>query len=79
MDRKRLALEKIFENLRLSCYQFPNFLSDFENEFYPKSESDKKIIKSIRSSVQTCIDNIFDAANLLDQILNEEDELGGDN
>ena len=75
MDRNRLALEKIYKNLRLGCYQFPNFLSDFENEFYPKTESDRIIISSIRNSLQKCIDDIFDTFNALCEILNDEDDL----
>jgi len=72
MDRNRLALEKLYENLRLTCYQFPNFLSDIENEFYAKSDSDKKIIQTIRGSLKNCINNAFDTANLLYSILNED-------
>jgi hypothetical protein len=79
MDRNQLALEKLYENLRLVCYQLPNFLSDIENEFYPKTESDRIIISSIKNSLQKCIDNIFDAANLLCEILNDEDEMSEGN
>ena len=74
MNRNRHALEKLYENLRLSCYQFPNFLSDVENEFYAKNESDKKIINTIRETLKSCIDNSFDATNLLYTILNDEEE-----
>jgi hypothetical protein len=74
MDRNRLALEKLYSNLRLTCYQFPSFLSDIENDYYVKTESDQKILKSIKDSLKSCIDNSFDSANLLYSILNNENE-----
>ena len=73
MNRNKQALEKLYENLRLTCYQFPNFLSDIENEYYAKTESDKNIINSVRESLKTCINNSFDTADLLYRILNDED------
>ena len=75
MNRNRAALEKLYENLRLTCYQFPNFLSDIENEYYVKTETDKKIMESIRGSLKNCIDNSFESANLLYTILNYENDL----
>jgi len=73
MDRNRLALEKLYENLRLTCYQFPNFLSDIENEYYAKTDSDKELMNSIKDSLKNCIDSSFNTANLLYSILNEDD------
>ncbi len=73
MDRNRLALEKLYENVRLTCYQLPNFLSDIDNEYYAKTDSEKKIISTIKNSLKNCIDSSFEAANLIYTILNGDD------
>jgi len=74
MNRNRQALEKLYENLRLVCYQLPNFISDFENEYYAKTDLDKKISEAVQESLKTCLSDVFDSADLVYNNLCAEDD-----
>ncbi len=74
MNRNRQALENLYENMRLVCYQLPNFLADFENEYYAKTDLDKKISEAVQESLKTCLSDVFDSADLVYNILCAEDD-----
>ena len=66
------ALNNLYENLRLICLQFPNYITDFDNDFQPKTEFDKKISAAIKDSLKTCLDGAFTSTDLLYNIVNAE-------
>ena len=70
------ALDSLYENMRLICYQLPNFLSDFENEFSTKSDQERKILESVKESVKNCMSMTFDSTELIYKLVNAEDDLG---
>ena len=72
MNRNKDALNNLYENLRLVCYQFPNFLSDFQNEYYAKTDLDKKISEAIRVKLKTCLTDTFNSTDLVYNIINAE-------
>jgi hypothetical protein len=74
MNRNQIALDKLYENLRLVCYQFPNYLSDFENEYYAKTYLDKKISETIKETLKTCLADTFNSTELVYNILNSDDD-----
>ncbi len=69
------ALNSLYENMRLVCYQLPNFISDFENEFRNKTVLDGKILDSVKESVKTCMSVAFDSTELIYKLVNAEDDL----
>jgi len=74
MNRNKDALNNLYENLRLVCYQFPNYLSDFENEYYAKTNLDKKISGAIKETLKTCLADTFNSTELVYNILNSDDD-----
>jgi len=72
VNRNKDALNNLYENLRLGCYQFPNFLSDFQNEYYAKTDLDKKISEAVKDSLKTCLTDTFNSTDLLYNIINAE-------
>ena len=66
------ALNNLYESLRLVCLQFPNYITDFENDFQLKTEFDKKISAVIKDSLKTCLDGAFTVTDLLYNIVNAE-------
>ena len=74
MNRNKDALNNLYENLRLVCYQFPNYLSDFENEYYAKTDLDKKISEAVKEKLKTCLADTFNSTELVYNILNSDDD-----
>jgi len=74
MNRNQISLEKLYENLSLVCYQLPNYLSDFENEYYAKTDLDKKISEAVKDSLKTCLADTFNSTELVYNILNSDDD-----
>ena len=68
----RDALNNLYENLRLICLQFPNYITDFDNDFQQRTELDKKISAAIKDSLKTCLDGAFSSTDLLYNIVNAE-------
>ena len=66
------ALNNLYESLRLVCLQFPNYITDFDNDFQSKTEFDKKISAAIKDSLKTCLDGAFTSTDLLYNIVNAE-------
>ena len=72
MNRNKDALNNLYETLRLVCLQFPNYITDFDNDFQQKTELDKKISSTIKDSLKTCLDGAFTSTDLLYNIVNAE-------
>jgi len=70
MDRNQDALEKLYESLQLTCYQFSNYLSDFENEYYARTDLEKKIREAITEKLKTCLADAFNSTEFVYNILN---------
>ena len=68
------ALNKLYENLKLLCYQFPNFISDFEIGFVKKSEIEELIFCQVQADLKVCLSDLFNASDLLFNIINSDDE-----
>ena len=74
MNRNKDALNNIYENLKLICYQLPNYLSNFENEYYAKTDLEKKISEAVKEKLKTCLANTLNSTDLVYNILNSEDD-----
>lgn len=74
MTRNEDALNNLYENMRLVCYQLPNFLSNFENEFFVKSNLDKQIFEVVRESLKTNLADSYISYELISNIINAEDD-----
>ena len=74
MNRNKDALNNLYENLRLVSYQLPNFLSDFENEYYAKTDLDKKISEAVKQKLKTCLADTFNSTELVYNVLNSDDD-----
>ena len=70
----KYALNGLYENLRLVCYQLPSFLNDFENESRIKTELERKISVKIKESIKNSISSVFDSTELVYKLLNAEEE-----
>lgn len=70
---KSEVLNKQYQNISLLCYQLTHFISDFDNEFQSRNESDKLIKNSITELLKTLQDDAFISAELIYEILNAED------
>lgn len=68
------TLNKLYESLKLLCYQLPHFMSDFDNEFLKKSEIEKTIAYIVQEELKTSIADVFNAAELVFNIINTDDE-----
>ena len=68
------ALNKLYESLKLLCYQFPNFISDFEIGFIKKSEIEKLIFNQVQAELKICLSNLFNTSDLIFNIINSDDE-----
>lgn len=67
------VLNKQYQNISLLCYQLTHFISDFENDFLTRNESDKLIKNSIKELLKTLQDDAFISADLIYEILDAED------
>ena len=74
MNRNKDALNNLYENLRLVCYQFPNYLSDFDNEYYAKTDLDNKISAAVKEKLKTCLADAFNCTDLVYNIINAESD-----
>lgn len=74
MNRNKDALNNLYDNLRLVCYQLPNFLSDFENEYYAKTDLDKKISAAVKQKLKTCLADTCNSTELVYNVLNSDDD-----
>lgn len=70
---KTEVLNKQYQNISLLCYQLTHFISDFDNEFQSRNESDKLIKDSITELLKTLQDDAFTSAELIYEILDAED------
>lgn len=68
------TLNKLYDSLKLLCYQLPHFMSDFDNEFSKKSETEKAIFYRVQEELKTCIADVFNTADLVYNIINADDE-----
>lgn len=68
-------LNKLYESLKLLCYQLPHFMSDFDNEFLKKSEIEKAIAYRVQEELKSCIADVFNAAEIVFNIINSDDEV----
>ncbi len=68
------ALNKLYDSLKLLCYQFPNFISDFEIGFTKKSDIEKFIFIKVQTELKFCLSDLFNASDLLFNIINSDDE-----
>jgi hypothetical protein len=68
------TLNKLYENLKLLCYQLPHFISDFDNEFSKKSETEKLIFNKVQEELKTCMADVFNTAEIVFNIINSDDE-----
>ncbi|MCZ2223869.1 MAG: hypothetical protein LC122_09595 [Chitinophagales bacterium] len=67
------VLNKQYQNISLLCYQLTHFISDFDNEFQSRNESDRLIKDSIKELLKTLQDDAFTSAELIYEILDAED------
>lgn len=67
------VLNKQYQNISLLCYQLTHFISDFDNEFISRNESDRLIKNSIKELLKTLQDDAFISAELIYEILDAED------
>lgn len=68
------TLNKLYESLKLLCYQIPHFISDFDNEFSKKSETEKLIFNKVQKELKTCMADVFNTADIVFNIINLDDE-----
>jgi hypothetical protein len=74
-QNKAEVLSKQLENIRYLCYQLIHYQSDFKNDFPIKTENDKEISESITELFNTLQNDAFASADLIYEMLNNEDEL----
>ena len=74
MDRNQIALNAIYENVKFICDQWAHFTSDFENEFFIKTELDKQISETIKESLKTNLADAYITSELIFNIINAEDD-----
>lgn len=67
------VLNRQYQNISLLCYQLTHFISDFDNEFQSRNESDKLIKDSISELLKTLQDDAFISAELIYEILDAKD------
>ncbi len=72
--RNEDALNNLYENLRLVCYQLPHFISDFNNEFLINTETDKQINEAIKELLKTNLADAFISSELIFNLINAEDD-----
>ncbi len=68
------ALNKLYESLKILCYQFPNFISDFEIDFINKSETEKFVFSKVHADLKVCLSDLFNTSDLVFNIINSDDE-----
>lgn len=68
------ALNNLYESLKLLCYQLPHFMSDFDNEFTKKSETEKLVFNKVQAGLKICMADVFNTADLVFNVINTEDE-----
>lgn len=69
------TLNKLYESLKLLCYQLPHFISDFDNEFSKKSETEKLIFNKVQEELKICMADVFNTADMVFNIINLDDEV----
>jgi len=68
------TLNKLYESLKLLCYQFPVFISDFDIGFIKKSEIEKLVFNQVQTELKICLSNLFNTSDLIFNIINSDDE-----
>lgn len=68
------TLNKLYDSLKLLCYQFPNFISDFEIGFIKKAEIEKFIFSKVQIELKICMEDVFNTSDLVFNIINSDDE-----
>ena len=68
------TLNKLYQSLKLLCYQLPHFISDFDNEFTKKSETEKLIFNKVQEELKSCMADVFNTAEIVFNIINSDDE-----
>ena len=68
------TLNKLYESLKLLCYQFPVFISDFYIGFIKKSEIEKLVFNQVQTELKICLSNLFNTSDLIFNIINSDDE-----
>jgi len=68
------TLNKLYESLKLLCYQFPVFISEFDIGFIKKSESDQLVFNKVQSELKNCMLDIFNTSDMLFNIISSDDE-----
>jgi len=72
MDRN--ALNEVYENIGLICYQWTHFISDFENEFSKKSELDRAVYETVKETLETNLADTYTTSELIFNIINAEED-----
>jgi len=60
--------------LKILCYQFPVFISDFDIDFIKKSEIEKLVFNQVQTELKICLSNLFNTSDLIFNIINSDDE-----
>ena len=68
------TLNKLYESLKILCYQFPVFISDFDIDFIKKSEIEKLVFNQVQTELKICLSNLFNTSDLIFNIINSDDE-----
>ena len=68
------TLNKLYESLKLLCYQFPVFISDFDIDFIKKSEIEKLVFNQVQTELKICLSNLFNTSDLIFNVINSDDE-----
>lgn len=66
------TLNKLYESLKLLCYQFPNFISDFEIEFIKKTDDEKFIFNRVQTELKNCLSDLFNTSEIVFNIINSD-------
>jgi hypothetical protein len=74
MERADIIMKQ-YKLLSYICNQLIHFQSDFENEFYIKNENDKEEYEAVKDLFRTLQNDAFAAAELLFEMIKDEDDL----
>ena len=72
MDRE--ILKRTYDDVKLLLNDATLLLSNFNNEFRPKSEIEKQISERVSEFIKTIIADSLNTANLVGEILNAADD-----
>jgi hypothetical protein len=68
------TLNKLYDSLKLLCYQFPVFISDFDIGFIKKSETEKLVFDRVHTKLKNCMTDVFYTSEIVFNIINSDDE-----